>query len=169
MGNQGIIKGQRQAVQKYTEIMGDQAGANNINGDMNDFEEITRYLQAMGYGILKLSISGSEKNAKELLKIHFQGKNPAPVIIHQPYHFITIAGYDQDNDQFLIVNSGNVGQPEAAIEWSKKLPEDYVDGRAVISLLFTSRTLEDNMDYMLDDDLSSDDFLTVKNLIKTAY
>ena len=169
MDNQGIIKGQHQAVQKYTEIMGDQASLKNINGDMNDFEEITEYLKAMGYGILKLSISGSEKIAKELLKIHFQGNNPAPVIIHQPDHFITIANYDQNTDQFLIVDSYNLKQPNAAIEWSKKLPEDSVDGRTVISLLFTSKALNDNMSYMLDDDPSNSNFDTVQQLIKAAY
>ena len=174
MKNKDLFKGQNAMVKQYQQSKDFIVDPVDINkGEQQDFEEIIKYLQVNEYGTLHLSISGSKTIAQELLKIHFKGNNPSPVIAHngEPEHFVTIADYDEDTDQFLIVDSSNGGQSEAAVEWSKDLPEDSVDGRTVISLLFTSEIVNDNMSYTLnvDDYLLNSDFETVQGLIESFY
>ena len=156
MNNKGIIKGQRQAVQEYEQIMGNQAVANNINGTMQEFSQIAEYLQQCGLGSFQMIISSSSKDAqqkvkstaKELLKTHFNKiQNTSPVIghINGTYgHFITIADYDENADQFLIVDSSNSQSIEANVEWRKS--EEFLQalikqgffGENTIELDFTS-------------------------------
>ena len=129
MKNKGIVKGQTKVVKKYKQIMGDQAAANNINGSMKEFDSIAEYLQKCGLGSLQIIISNSSKSAeqkvkntaKELLKAHFNKiQNTSPVIGHiggSHGHFITIADYDQNQDQFLIVDSSEDRSIEARVVW----------------------------------------------------
>ena len=154
MKNQGIINGQRQTVQEYKQIMDEQAGANNINGTMQGFEQISEYLEKFSLGLLKMTISteSNEKKlmdtVKDLLKIHFvESPNPSPVIIHQPNHFITIAGYDQNEDQFLIVDSMNLdlNSSDATVEWRPAQntfhPENLGSTQQTITMGFTSSSM----------------------------
>lgn len=156
MKNKGIIKGQRQAVQEYEKIMGNQAGANNINGTMQEFSQIYDYLQQCGLGCFQIIISSSSNNAqqkvkstaKELLKAHFKKiQNTSPVIGHINGingHFITIVAYDENTDQFLIVDSSNSQSIEARVIWRKS--EEFLQdltrqgfyGEDMIELDFTS-------------------------------
>jgi len=129
MKNKGIVKGQNAIVQEYKQIMGDQAAAKNINGCMREFDSIAEYLQKCGLGSLQIIISSSSNNAqqkikntaKELLKAHFNKiQNTSPVISHAGGvrgHFITIADYDQNQDQFLIVDSSADRSIEARVVW----------------------------------------------------
>ena len=154
--NKGIVKGQNAITKEYKTIMGDQAYANNINGEMREFNSITEYLQKCGLGSFQIIISSSPKNAeqkikniaKELLKAHFNKiSNASPVISHAGGirgHFITIADYDQTTDQFLIVDSSANQSIEARVEWKKS--EEFLQalvkqgyfGEHTIELDFTS-------------------------------
>ena len=139
--------------------MGDQAAAKNINGKMREFYQISEYLEKCILGNLQMIISSSSKNAqqkvkdtaKKLLQAHFnKTQNTSPVISHtgdgDKYgHFITIADYDQNQDQFLIVDSStHPSEPEAKVEWKKS--EEFLQalnkkafcGEYMLKLDFTS-------------------------------
>lgn len=154
--NKGIVKGQTAIVQEYRQIMGDQAAANNINGSMQEFNSIAEYLQKCGLGSFQIIISSSSNNAqqkikdtaKELLKAQFDKiQNTSPVISHaggSRGHFITIADYDQNQDQFLIVDSSADQSIEARVVWRKSeeflqaLVKRGFSGEHTLELDFTS-------------------------------
>ena len=160
MKNKGIVKGQRKMVEQYRKIMGDQTHAKNINGSMQEFPQIAEYLEKCGLGSLQITISSSSTNAqqkiqntaKELLKSHFnKTQNTSPVIGHtggRYGHFITIADYDQNQDQFLIVDSLNYRSIEASVKWinSKELLQTLTTqgfcGEYTLELGFTSNVPE---------------------------
>ena len=156
MKNKGIVKGQTEVVKEYKQIMGDQAAANKVNGKMQYSDSIAEYLQKCGLGSFQITISSSSKSAeqkvkntaKELLKAHFNKiQNTSPVIGHtggSRGHFITIVDYDQDKDQFLIVNSLEDRSIEARVTWRESseflqaLTKTVFSSDRMIELNFTS-------------------------------
>jgi len=151
--NEKLIKKYKPVTEKYKEKMGVEAAKNHINGTMQDFSQISGYLEKFNLGLLKMTISTESNDkklmevVKDLLKTHFvESSNPSPVIIHQPNHFITIAGYDQNKDQFLIVDSWNFSlrSSDARVEWKPAQNAFHIEnvGNAkTITLGFTSNSI----------------------------
>ncbi len=166
--NEKLIKEYKPVTEKYKEKMGPKAAKNHINGKMQDFSQISDYLETFKLGLLKMTIS-TESNAKklmevakDLLKTHFvESPNPSPVIIHQPGHFITIAGYDQNKDQFLIVDSMNLSMssPNADVKWKPAKDAFCTENSGsaqTITLGFTSNSiiLSESMNLYIKEDNS---------------
>ena len=155
--NETPIKKYGPVTEKYRDKMGFDAAKANINGNMQEFPQISDYLEKSNLGFLQMTIStrSNKKELKEklmntvkdLLKTHFtENPNPSPVIIHQPDHFITIAGYDQNKDQFLIVDSLNFSfsSEDAKVEWKtaqNAFHIENVNNAQTITLGFTSDSI----------------------------
>ena len=174
--NEKLIKKYKPVTEKYKAKMGIEAAKNHINGNMQDFSQISDYLEKFELGFFKMTISTESNDkklmevAKDLLKTHFvKSSNPSPVIIHQTDHFITIAGYDQNKDQFLIVDSWNFSlrSSDARVEWKpaqNAFHTENVGTTKTITLGFTSNSI--NIPSSTDLYIQKDDSIMERSLFK---
>ena len=181
MENKAIFKGSNAIVKQYIAKVNDK----NIDGGFKEVEDISDYLKKCGLNMLRLTISSASKDkegniintAKSQLKAHFNSnKNHSPVIVHKGAgggHFVTIADYDENEDQFLIVDSANIKESsEAQVEWEnseeflKKLGKSDCKNSYFIELDFTSNTSESRS---LNVNIKYDNSITQQNVKRNEY